>query len=103
MRELALFSAGVSQPCPVQVPTPSAQVMLSTLERPLRGCGVLEAFPCCLDESCLQGIGAEMILFSMLLSILLRITPSVQASECKWLHQFFKYKLKKEKNKNACG
>lgn len=48
-----------------------------------------------LDGSCLQRIGAEMILFSMLLSILLQITPSVQASECKWIYQFLKYKLKK--------
>ena len=67
------------------------------LERPLRGCGISKAFPHYLDESCLQRIGAEIILFSMLLSILLRITPSVQASECKWLYQFLKYKLKKKK------
>lgn len=66
-----------------------------TLEKPVWGCCILKAFPHYLDESCLQGIGAKMILFSMLFSILLRITPSVQACECKWIFQFLKYKLKK--------
>lgn len=69
-----------------------------TLERPVwEGC-ILKAFSRYLDESCLQGIGAEMILFSMLWSILLWITPSGRACECKWIYQFLKYKL----IKNAC-
>lgn len=79
---------------PLQVSTCGCSGVF-TLERPVCGCCILKAFPHYLDESCLQVIGAEMILFSMLLSILLWITPSVQACECKWIYQFLKYKLKK--------
>lgn len=65
-----------------------------TLKRSEWACFISKAFPRCFDETCLQQKGAKMILFSMLLSILLRITPSVQARECKWIYQFLKYKLK---------
>lgn len=53
-------------------------------------------FPSLFGWELLAGIGAELILFSMLLGILFWITPSVQASECKWIYQFLKYQLKKK-------
>lgn len=57
------------------------------------------SFPSLFGWELLAGIGAELMLFNMLLGILFRITPSVRASECKWIYQFLKYQLKK---KYAC-